>query len=79
MLILQIYAKAYDTKFCYCINFVGFDFSEVDQWPAAGVIDVVVNGDTIPVHLIHVRYHDVLAYGSTGYGIVELYVCPEHL
>jgi hypothetical protein len=49
----------------------------VDQWPAAGVIDVVVNGDTIPVHLIHVRYHDVLAYGSTNITDTQVIVSPD--
>ena len=63
MLILLIYSKVYNNKFCYCINFVRFDFFKVNKWPSAGVVNVVEEGVTIPIHLIHVCYHDVLAFG----------------
>jgi hypothetical protein len=52
------YADFYESDEVYCINFVGFDYTQVENWPAAGTYKVGSKN----IQLIHVRYYDTTAF-----------------
>jgi hypothetical protein len=64
------YAEAYGSNHNFCINFVGFDFQQIEGYPAPGRCNK--NGKT--VELIYVRYCDTTAFpGDPGPGPVIIY------
>lgn len=77
LFIFSRYAQAYNATLCYCINFVGFDFSVVPNWIAAGTINVTVGNIVKTVHLVHVYYGDTIAFGPNCVTPTQIYVGPN--